>query len=252
MGVTLKLYKRYVDDLNLVVVPVPRGTKYCEGRVVIESSQSTDFETEKPDERTMKLLLNIANDIHPSIQFEIDYPSKNIDHKVPILDLKVWTEEREVHNEVGNVKKTVILHEFYTKNVSSKAVINARSSLPWKRKRQILTREMLRVLLNCNTMLPWGTIARHASEMVKRLQYSGYTHKFRCEVVASALKAYKSILDGERRGLRPLYRSRGWKRQERQEVKVRKKREWFKKDGSDSIDSEFVAKETGTGGSKEK
>ena len=49
----------------------------------------------------------IANDIHSSIQLEIDVPSNHNDGKMPILDLKVWLEE-----DVSN-RKCQIMHEFY-------------------------------------------------------------------------------------------------------------------------------------------
>ena len=47
------------------------------------------MDKEKPlDERTMELIRQVGDDIHPSIKLEIDYPSKHPDKKLPILDLK--------------------------------------------------------------------------------------------------------------------------------------------------------------------
>ena len=48
-----------------------------------------DEEREK-DINTMKLVQAIGNNIHPSIQVEIDYPSRYDDKKMPTLDLKLW------------------------------------------------------------------------------------------------------------------------------------------------------------------
>ena len=39
----------------------------------------------------------------------------------------------------GGSEVNVILHEFNSKDVASKCVINARSALPWSRKATILT-----------------------------------------------------------------------------------------------------------------
>ena len=109
---------------------------------------------------------------------------------MPILDLKVWIEKGE---ERGQHRQQVVLHEFYYKEVASKSMINARSALPWKCKRTIMTQEVLRVLLNCNTRLPWEVVVVHVNHMMQRMQYSGYNQRFRSEVVTSALKAYENI-----------------------------------------------------------
>ena len=47
----------------------------------------------------MTLIKQIGNDIHPSIQLEVDYPSKHQDSKLPILDLRVWKETKEKETE---------------------------------------------------------------------------------------------------------------------------------------------------------
>ena len=49
---------------------------------------------------------------------------------------------------------SVIMHEFYAKEVASKALVNARSALPWCTNRTVLTQEVLRVMMNCSRMLP--------------------------------------------------------------------------------------------------
>ena len=56
---------------------------------------------------------------------------------MPILDLKVWIERRELPGPY------VVMHEFYSKEVASKSMVNARSALPWKDKRMIMTQEVL-------------------------------------------------------------------------------------------------------------
>ena len=86
-----------------------------------------------------------------------------------------------------------MLHEFFSKDVSSKCVIGARSAIPWNSKRTILTQEVLRILLKSCTDLPWETVVGHLEQMMARMQYSGYDKKFRIEVLRSALKAYESI-----------------------------------------------------------
>ena len=122
------------------------------------------------DRRTMAVIKSIGNDIHPSIQLEVDCPSNYDDGKLPILDLKVWVENINGRNR--------ILHEFYSKDIASKAVIHARSALSWKQKRTVLTQEILRVMLNCSEEISWEVIVQHINVMVLRMQFSKYTQKF--------------------------------------------------------------------------
>ena len=59
----------------------------------------------------MDKILHLGNSIHPSIQLEFDCPSKNEDKKMPLLDIKLWTEKKDDENR----RCTKIMHEFYKK-----------------------------------------------------------------------------------------------------------------------------------------
>ena len=124
-----------------------------------------------------------------------------------------------------------MVHEFYSKDISSKAVIHAKSALPWQQKRTVLTQEMLRVMLNCSEDVPWEIIVKHVDKMVLRLQFSGYTQKFRHEVVNAALKAYDDIGRKVSCGERPRYRPYEWIQEERDAMKKEKVVEWYKRGG---------------------
>ena len=108
------MYKRYVDDKNLI----------------LKTKERDDVEG------IMEKVKNIGNKIHKSTQIEINYPSNHEDKKEPILDLKVWVDERNN-----------ILHKYYMKPVASNAVIHNRSAMPLRDRKTILTRELLRILL---------------------------------------------------------------------------------------------------------
>ena len=58
-----------------------------------------------------------------SLQVTTDYPSKNENRKMPILDLSVWM--AAALDEQTHVMEVSILHEFYYNKVASKAVIDA-------------------------------------------------------------------------------------------------------------------------------
>ena len=198
----------------------------------MDESFVTEDERVSSDQRTMLLIKRLGDDIHSSIQLEVDYPSNHRDQKLPILDLKVWleTREKEIENQVVNM--SVIKYELYSKEMVSKPVINARSALSWSTKRTVLTHEVLRVLLNCRKLLPWERwerVVENVTEMVLRMQYSGYSEKFRCDVVNTALKAYETSKKAYREGERPLHRPRELKREERDQEKVRKRSNWYKK-----------------------
>jgi len=181
------MYKRYVDDINIVTTVPERGARFENGVLTIVESAKDEDRKRSPDERCMSLLRTIGNSIHPSIEIEVDYPSNHCDCKLPILDLKVWIERRDEESS----QASVILHEFYCKDVVFKSVLDSRSALPWQSKQTILTQQVLRVLLNCSNKLPWERTIEHVNLMVLRIQYSGYEKKFRFEVVRSTLNAYR-------------------------------------------------------------
>ena len=143
----------------------------------------------------------------------IDYPSKNERGKIPILDLNVWMST--TYNEVDHRPTVNIMHEYYYKEVATKAVINSRAAVPEKMKRTVLTQEIVRILRNCSQLLPWDDVCKHVEEFSMRIQYSGYNETYRAQVVKSALNAYDLILDKDQRGEEPLYRPREWRKVER-------------------------------------
>ena len=209
-------YKRYVDDIN-VIVKIPEGRENAE----------TTNNVGEIERNVMEIVKDIGNQIHNSIEIEVDYPSKYSDKKLPILDLKVWLEEID--------NKHYIKHEYYHKKISSKAVINARSAMSWKSKRTILVQQTIRIMRNCSRDLPWEDICKHLSDMMKRIQFSGYDQKFRYDILTSALKAYGIMKEKDVTGERPLYRKKAWRRNERRNEKHNRKRNWFRRGGYESI-----------------
>ena len=83
-----------------------------------ERSAAEDEEI-SDDERTMTLIKQIGNDIHPSIQLEVDYPSKPQDGRLPILDLKVWIETKEKETEKRDEKASLTMYGFHSKSFKS-------------------------------------------------------------------------------------------------------------------------------------
>ena len=69
----------------------------------------------------------VGDSIHKSIQIEADYPSKHDDHILSILNMKMWVKKQQ--DDDGNTERSV-LHEYYAKDVTSKAVVHAESAMP--------------------------------------------------------------------------------------------------------------------------
>ena len=73
------------------------------------------------------------------------------------------------------------------------------------------------------------------NEMVLIKQYSGYSKKFRYEVVDSALKAYRTRKKADQEGERPLHRPKEWRQEEREQEKFGKKSSWYKRGGNEAV-----------------
>ena len=194
-NVNVLVYKRYVDDINMVI----------------------ETKEEAREEEVWKHIRETSIEIHQSIQLEADFPANHDEQKVPILDIKVWIENDRV------------MHEYYSKSVSSKSVIDERSAMPTKDKRTVLTQDLLRVIMRCSPDLPWHMKKRHIEEYSMRMQFSGYSEGFRKEIVRSAIKAYQKIKRQVRKGKRPLYRTKEWRKKERAKEKRKKKSKWYKR-----------------------
>ena len=210
-NIVLLIYIRYVDDINMIID---------------KQKEATQNRDEKEDLAIMEKVREIGNSIHPSIEITTDTPAQNPDKKQPILDLKVWPEVRKGKDGSNTTK---ILHEFYHKEIGSKAVTNSKSALDMQAKRNILTAEMLRVLLRCSPLLDWSTTAAHASEMNKRIQNAGYNHQFRRQITEAAINKYKDIKAKDKTGECPIYRDKSWKKKEREKKKQNNKTNWYKK-----------------------
>ena len=229
IGITIGMYKRYVDDINISVQRVELGARLIEGRIVIvEDHIETDQEIEE-DQRTFTIIKQIGESIHKSILLETDYPSKHADDKLPILDLKVWVHRDETSGSYS------IIHEHYIKDVSTRFLTHAQSAVSWKDKRTIITQMGLRVLLNCSPQLPKQRVTEHLTYFSKRMQASGYDKRFRYEVIKSVINGYDNIKELEDQGRRPMYRERGYDRTERRKTKERTRAGWFKRNNHEAV-----------------
>ena len=210
-GFKVILYRRYVDDINTLI------------RKLLTQGEAAPSIPD--DAAIMQEVKQIAETIHRSIQVTVDCPAYHDDKKVPILDLKVW-----LQTVTGGVdgSTVLLLHEYYYKDVATKAVVDVRSAVPVETKRITLIQEVLRILRNCSRRLPWSTVRDHIQTFCARMQFSGHDLRMRTRVVEAAVAAYKKQVQRDKAGEVPLYRPRGWNVEERVRKKRRKKSEWFR------------------------
>ncbi len=223
-----ELYERYIDDINIGLKAVEEGARYIDGRKVVTEEGLAEDRGIPIDRRTFEFLKTVGNDIHPSIQLEVDVPSNHTDGKLPILDLKVWIEEIQTDEGV----KRKIVHEHYIKEIANKHVIHEKAAMSYRDKRRILTQMLLRVMLNNSTYLTRERKKEKVEFFLRRMQASGYTQKFRYEVLKSAINAHEKLKDNEGR---TIYRSKDNNTPQRRAKQRRAKKEWYKKGGHESV-----------------
>ena len=222
-GLDMELYERYVDDSNQICEVPPLGAKYDKDsrKIIIDHIQYEQDQETPPDERTAKVLIDIANDIMNCVVMEADWPSKNMDKRLPILDMKVWTDENGY-----------AVYTHYEKAVSSKTVLHCKSAHSSSCKRSVHTQEILRRMLNCSKRLEWKAEAAPAvSVYMKRMKTAEYSERYRKDVLKQALSIYDKKWSLHNEGTRPIYRPKGYKKEERKKEKQRKKKDWSKKGG---------------------
>ena len=60
------------------------------------------------------------------------------------------------------------------------------------------------------------------------MKNSGYSAKYRTEILDSALLAFEKMVNDDKAGIKPLFRDREWKKEERSKNKKERKVNWYK------------------------
>ena len=84
-------------------------------------------------------------------------------------------------------------------------MILANSALSFSKKRTILTKIELGPEVQ----------RKHLNKFMLKLNNSGYSKKFRTEILDSALKAFQKMIEDDKNDVKPMYRSRDWNSKER-------------------------------------
>ena len=119
----MNLYLRYVGDEYLIYKIIPKNEENY---------------GQKLDERTMKKLQEIGNEVHPSIQVMIDFPSNNRNGRKPALDTEHWMEE----TIINGVEKQQVMHSHYSKPMANAVVTYKDSAMAAKTKENVLVADL--------------------------------------------------------------------------------------------------------------
>ena len=219
IGIRINLYSRFKDDIFICAQSVEKGTKLENGKLIIDLQKKKDDEQENDDFLTMEILRQVADDIDPMLKFTIDIPSLHENGKLAVLDLNI---------NLNKTEDNRIDYEYYEKPTKNCKVLLANSAINSQAKRTILTQECLRVIRNTKIELGENTRNKHLTNFMLKMKNSGYSKKYRIEILDSALKAFKKMIDDDSNGVKPLFRNRNWNKENRQLEKKNKKRNWYK------------------------
>ena len=200
LGIGWEDYKRYVDDIEMVLKAIEKGWVYNreQDRMIFNQSatQSDGEEDIPPDQYTFKILSQIADTLDPAIKTVFDVPSLHNNGKLPILDLNIWVEGGQIR------------HQFYKKEIASKYLIHAKSALNNRTKRDTLFQEGLRRLRNTDMSTEPEDIKEMLGHFLNDMRLSGYGYKFRLDVIQGILKRSKEMEEEIRGGTRTRYRNK--------------------------------------------
>ena len=120
-----------------------------------------------------------------------------------------------------------VFFEHYDKPTKPARTILESSANSWQQKRTTLTQELMRRLRNTKKELSCQRKQQIITNFMQILRNSGYSEKFRTEILRSALNGYNKILEADISGEKPLYRPKEWKSSARWLEKRRKARCWL-------------------------
>ena len=122
------------------------------------------------------------------------------------------------------------MFQHYEKRVSSKTILHAQSAHSAPCKRSVHTQEIIRRLMNSSHRLNWKEeTAPVITEYMRRMKVAEYSEKYRKNILEQALRIYDKKWEDDRKGVRPIFRPKSWKKEERKEAKNTKKQRWAKK-----------------------
>ena len=211
-----KMLQILVDDQNIFTKATPIRAKFVNDAMVIDDEQIEIDRHISADIRTAKFFQSVSNSIYEFMQVTIDCPSQHETGFMPLLDIQVKMQQNR------------IIHKFYKKPISSNKVIMFDSALPAHVKKASIAEGAIRRLRYTDRSLPWPEVAEILSQYSNELRLSGYDHKYRAEIMESALKGFRRQCLISDSGGTPLFRSRMYERETRRKKKLMAREIWYR------------------------
>ena len=228
LGLDLILYKRFKDDIFIIAEVIEKGSRLEEGHIVIDMNKKKADLDRNEDDVTMEIVVDVEESIDGMIKFTYEIPDNKLG-KLAVLDVNI---------NINRHEKNRMDYEFYEKPTRNQRVILEDAALPSKQKRTILTQECLRRLRNTKLELGKEVQVKHLNDFMLKLKNSGYSTKYRTEILDSALTAFEKMVEEDKAGKKPLFRERNWNKEERESMKRNRITNWYK--GSKNNETEYL------------
>ena len=147
---------------------------------------------------------------------QVDYPSKNNNKRVPILDLEVWMDR----DEEGDWQ---VRWAFYEKPMKNKFVIMEKSAVSSNSQRTTLVNEVVRRLRNCHKGIPEKETRGILEKFSRKMRRSGHKEKMRREVIDAGVKIHAEQVEKDEAGEKTMAK------EEKKKRGGNKQRDWYKK-----------------------
>ena len=97
-GVNLILYERFKDDITIIGEELEKGSKWENGKVVIDEEKKKKDLNKHNEEVSMEIIVDIAESIDDLVKFTADMPCKQGNGKIAILDVAANINKEEGSN----------------------------------------------------------------------------------------------------------------------------------------------------------
>ena len=112
--------------------------------------------------------------------------------------------------------------------MSNHRVMLAKSAMPSNIKRNSLAQEVIRRLRNTSRDLPWSEKAAILTEFSHSLMCSGYSERFRLEIIQAGVVGFERQCNVADNGGTPVHRPRSYNMEERARKKLLTKTAWYR------------------------
>ena len=235
-GLTVTLFKIYVDDVRQASTALKMGTRYDTEEKKMKVTEEARIEDEKLrdegetlDARMARILTPAMNSINPDLLFTVELREDFVDGKLPTLDCRIWYNEDWTLN-----------HTYFEKEMKSQLMIPEKSAMSDKQKISILSNDLVRRLSIIKMeQVEEGEEEKVIDQFTGQLKTSGYGRKKSREIVVSGVLGWirKRKRRLEKHG--SFYRGATSTLRQRMKKKLLEPVTWFKaKEVEEQVDTE--------------